>query len=68
MEDTEVVQEILQKKVHQVVAKLIAARFGTIPDDIRLRIQAISDTEELERIATAMLTIQTLDELRALVH
>jgi hypothetical protein len=43
-------------------------RFGTVPENIRQRILAISNTEDLDRIATALLTIQSVDELKNLVN
>jgi hypothetical protein len=68
MEDTPVGQEILRKGEQRVLFKLMAARFGTVPEDIRQKIQAINDTENLERIATLLLTIQSVDELKDLVN
>jgi hypothetical protein len=76
MEDTPVGQEILlkgeqrgiPKGIQQVLFKLIAARFGVIPEDLRQKIQAINNTENLEKIATMLLTIQSVDELKDLVN
>jgi len=80
MEDTPVGQEILllgeqrgeqkgiPKGIQQVLFKLIAARFGVVPADIQQKIQAMNDTENLERIATLLLTIQSVDELKDLVN
>jgi len=68
MEDTLVGQEIMQMGVQRLLFKLIAARFGQVPEDIRQKIQKVSETENLERIATALLTIQSVDELKNLVN
>jgi hypothetical protein len=80
MEDTPVGQEILligeqrgeqrgiPKGIKQVLFRQIAARFGVVPEDIRQKIQAIDDTENLERIGTLLLTIQSMDELKDLVN
>jgi predicted transposase YdaD len=76
MEDTPVGQEILlkgeqrgiPKGIQQVLFKLIAARFGVVPEDLRQKIQAIDNTENLEKIATMLLTIQSVDELKNLVN
>jgi len=80
MEDTPVGQEILllgeqrgeqkgiPKGIQQVLFKLIAARFGVVPEGIQQKIQTINDTENLERIATLLLTIQSVDELENLVN
>jgi hypothetical protein len=51
-----------------MLLKQIAARFGTVPEDIRQKIQAITDTENLEQIATLLLTIKSVDELKDLVN
>jgi predicted transposase YdaD len=76
MEDTPVVQEIVQrvekrgiaKGIQQVLLEQIAARFGVVPEEIRQKIQAINDTDNLKRIATLLLTIQSVDELKDLVN
>ena len=76
MEDTPVGQEILligeqrgiPKGIKQVLFRQIAARFGVVPEDIQQKIQTINDTENLERIATLLLTIQSVDELEDLVN
>jgi hypothetical protein len=72
MEDTPIVQKIAQRVekrgIERVLLKLIAARFGAVPEDIRQKIQAINDTENLERIATLLLRIQSVDELKDLVN
>lgn len=80
MEDTPVVQQIVQRVekrgiekgiplgIQQILLKLITARFGAVPEEIRQKIQTINDTENLERIATLLLTIQSVDELKDLVN
>jgi len=68
MEDTLVGQEIMQMGAQRIILKQIAARFGAVPEDIRQKIQEISGTENLERIAMALLTIQSVDELKNLVN
>jgi predicted transposase YdaD len=54
--------------IQQVLLKLIAARFGTVPEDIRQKIQASNDSANLEQMATLLLTIQSMDELKDLVN
>jgi len=68
MEDTPVGQEILRIGEQRILFKLITARFGVVPEDIRQKIQAIQDTENLEQLATLLLTIQSVDELKNLVN
>ena len=83
MEDTPVVQQIVERvekrveermekrgieKIQHLLLKQLAARFGVVPEDIQKKVQAIHDTENLERIATLLLTIQSMDELKDLVN
>jgi hypothetical protein len=80
MEDTPVVQQIVQRVekrgiekgiplgIQQILLEQMAARFGVVPEEIRKRIQAINNTENLKRIATLLLTIQSVDELKDLVN
>ncbi len=84
MEDTPIVQQIVERVekrsiekgiekgiplgIQQILLKQLAARFGTVPEDIQKKVQAIQDTENLERIATLLLTIQSMDELKDLVN
>jgi hypothetical protein len=72
MEGTPVVQEILQRRIPQetrrVLLNLIVARFGVVPEDIRQKVEAIGNTDDLDRIITAMLTIQNIDELNNLLN
>jgi len=68
MEDTLVGQEIMRMGIQRTLLKQIAARFGTVPENIRQKIQTIDNNEELDRIATALFTIQSVDELKNLVN
>ncbi|MFQ5628869.1 MAG: DUF4351 domain-containing protein [bacterium] len=80
MEDTPVGQELIQmgekkgieegipKGIRQVLLKQIAARFGTVPKEIHDKLQTIDSPDSLERIATMLLTIQSIDELEDLVN
>jgi len=80
MEDTPVVQQIVERVekrgiekgiplgIQQILLKQLAARFGVVPEDLQKRVQAIHDTENLERIAMLLLTIQSMDELKDLVN
>jgi len=84
MEDTPIVQQIVERVekrsiekgiekgiplgIQQVLLKLITARFGTVPEDIRQKIQASNDSANLEQMATLLLTIQSMDELKDLVN
>ncbi|MCI0696415.1 DUF2887 domain-containing protein [candidate division KSB1 bacterium] len=84
MEDTPVVQQIVQRVekrgiekgiekgiplgIQQILLEQMAARFGVVPEEIRQKIQTINDTDNLKRIATLLLTIQSVDELKDLVN
>jgi hypothetical protein len=68
MEDTPIVQEILLQRIQRIILKLIAARFGIVPEDIRQKVEAISNTDDLEQLVTTLQTIQTIDELKNLMN
>ncbi|MGH7595745.1 MAG: DUF4351 domain-containing protein [bacterium] len=68
MEDTLVGREIMRDRTHQILLKQISARFGYVPEDIRKKIQAINEIEDLDRIATALFAIQSVDDLKNLVN
>jgi hypothetical protein len=68
MEDTLVGQEIMRMGIQRTLLKLIAARFGTVPENIRQKIQTLDNNEALDRIAAALFTIQSVDELTSLVN
>jgi Domain of unknown function (DUF4351) len=62
------VQKGLKKGIPQgaqhILLRLIATRFGRVPDHVRRKIVTIKDTEELDRIADALLTMRSLAELK----
>jgi hypothetical protein len=62
------IQQGVSLGAQQVLVKLIATRFGAIPDEVRQKILITTNTERLENIATKLLTLQTLDELNALLN
>ncbi|MCI0698763.1 DUF4351 domain-containing protein [candidate division KSB1 bacterium] len=68
MEDVPVIEEIVRERTQHILFRGISARFGTVPEDIRQKIQTISKTEDLERLLTALFTIQSVDELKSLVN
>jgi predicted transposase YdaD len=53
----------IHKGMRHTILKQIAARFGKVPKELKIKIQMLDDTDELDRIATALLTIQNLDEI-----
>ncbi|MGH7450544.1 MAG: DUF2887 domain-containing protein [bacterium] len=68
MEDVPVIQEIVREKIQHLLLTQISARFGVVPEEIRQKIQAIEEMNDLDRIARALLTIQSVDELKNLVN
>jgi hypothetical protein len=80
MEDTPVVQEIVQRVekraiekgiplgIQQILLEQIAARFGVVPKDVRQKIKATNNPKNLKRIATLLLKIRSKDELKNLVN
>lgn len=68
MEDVPVIQEIVREKIQHLLLTQISARFGVVPEEIRQKIQALEEMNDLDRIARALLTIQSVDELKNLVN
>jgi predicted transposase YdaD len=68
MEDTLVGQEIMRLGTQRMLLKQIAARFGVVPEDIRQKIQEIDNDDDLDQIAVALFKIQSVDELKKLIH
>ncbi len=72
MLDTPIGQEIMQmgvkegipKGAQHILLRQIATRFGKVPNEIRRKIVSIKDTEELDRIAVALLATRSLAELK----
>jgi hypothetical protein len=58
------IQKGIPQGAQHILLRLIATRFGRVPDDIRRKIVAIKDTKELDRIAVALLTMRSLAELK----
>jgi len=52
----------------RMLLKQIAARFGVVPEDIRQKIQEIDNDDDLDQIAIALFKIQSVDELKKLIH
>jgi hypothetical protein len=68
MEDTLVGQEIMRLGSQRLLLKQIAARFGAVPENIRQKIQEIGNDDVLDQIAVALFKIQSVDELKTLIH
>jgi len=68
MEDVPVIQEIMREQAQHILFKGISARFGSVPEELQRKIQGLNKTEDLERILTALFTIQSVDELKKLVN
>ncbi len=67
MSDIPLFQEIEREGIQHILLKQLSARFGIVPDDVRQKIQTITQNEELERIAIELFKIQSIDELKSLV-
>ena len=64
----QVTQQVTREVTQQLLLAQIDARFGKIPDDFREKIRKIERAEELKKIATELMMVQTIDELKSLVH
>ena len=55
--------EVARKEIRRLVLGLLADRFGRLPSDVRKRVQAISSTAKLSRLARRVSTAKSLAEL-----
>lgn len=58
------VKEGIPKGAQHILLKLVATRFGKVPEDLRRKIVAVKDTQELDRIGVAFLNTRSLAELK----
>jgi predicted transposase YdaD len=53
---------IVQAK-RETLKRLLTARFGPLPDEVRARVDALSSTEELDPYLDRVLTAATLEDI-----
>jgi hypothetical protein len=53
-----------KKGMRRVLLALLQARFGSVPDDVRQRVEKIRSEDRLSRLATKVLTARSLKEMR----
>ena len=56
-------QEGRQEGVRIVVLSLIEERFGTVPPEVRQRVESLQDVDELTRLAKRIHLVSSIDEL-----
>ncbi|HEX3126534.1 MAG TPA: Rpn family recombination-promoting nuclease/putative transposase [Thermoanaerobaculia bacterium] len=56
-------EEARQEGAHDVVFSLMEARFGSIPEEVRRRVQQIEDMEELKALGRRLLSASSLSDL-----
>ncbi len=47
----------------KLLLRLIERKFGHVPEDVRSRVEAITDLEAIEQLADTILTAQSLEEM-----
>jgi hypothetical protein len=67
MEDSRMAKEIRGIGGRDVIFGLIEYRFGSIPDEIRRRLERIYDAKRLKRIGSGLLEIKDLKQLKQLI-
>jgi hypothetical protein len=53
-----------KKGMRRILLDLLQARFGSIPDEVRQRVEKIRSEDRLSRLATKVLTARSLKEMR----
>ena len=49
--------------LHQVVLRLLNQRFGTVPDSVRQKVEAIDSMDSLSDLATKILEVKSIDDM-----
>jgi hypothetical protein len=53
-----------KKGMRRILLDLLQARFGSVPDEVRQRVEKIRSEDRLSRLATKVLTARSLKEMR----
>jgi hypothetical protein len=64
MIESPLIQELLAERMHKAIAKVLEGRFGPIPSDVRVRLQAVQQEEKLDDLNAFAGTCHNLDEFR----
>jgi len=67
IEDTRFGKELMGMGSRHIILSQIEHLFGTVPDDIRRRLERIYDAKRLERIAGGLLEVKDLKQLKQLI-
>jgi predicted transposase/invertase (TIGR01784 family) len=62
------IQQGMRLGNQRMLLKQIAARFGAVPEEVRQKIQEIDNNDDLDQIAVALFKVQSVDELKKLIH
>ncbi|MDZ7361642.1 MAG: Rpn family recombination-promoting nuclease/putative transposase [candidate division KSB1 bacterium] len=66
-EDTRFGKELMGMGSRSIILEQIAHRFGTVPDDVRRRLERIYDIKRLKRIGSRLLEVENLKQLKQLI-
>ena len=71
LNDMEVIEELypeaLQKKVRESIVKVLQARFGLIPEDVKDKLEVITSSEALDVLLKGAATAKSLDDFKQLL-
>jgi hypothetical protein len=49
--------------LHQVVLRLLSQRFGSVPEPVRQKVEAIDSMDSLSNLAAKVLEVQSIDDM-----
>jgi len=49
--------------LHRVVLRLLSQRFGSVPEPVRQKVEAIDSIDSLSRLAAKVLEVQSIDDM-----
>jgi hypothetical protein len=64
MIESPLIQEVLAEHMHKAIVKVLEIRFGLVPSDVEVRLQAIQEEEKLDDLNTFAATCSNLGEFR----
>jgi len=61
-------KELMGMGSRGIILEIIEHRFGSIPDEIRRRLERIYDDKRLKRIGSGLLEVEDLKQLKRLIE
>jgi hypothetical protein len=60
----EVVEEVVAQRVHKAILRVLATRFGSVPQDIEAAVRAVQDESRLDQLVDWTVLCPDLEAFR----